>query len=104
MTTGKRQVSFALVVVFGMLVAAGGRDAGADIPAPARCAETLQFERLGIEVIDSQPQWIPARRLVKFEWQPHTSELSFSTRATAAITLPEDFVTVASFEPAWNCE
>ena len=110
MGSGNGQVSVAVLALLGVLAAAWAgqaRKQDVQIRFPGRgCTETLQFERLNLDEVADQPALIASQsRLVAFDWQPETSELTFRTRAASpAITLPERFVKAASLPHSPNCE
>jgi hypothetical protein len=127
--SGNRWVFLALLTSF---VALGAADAGrvyedgsgmvwtaAELLAPdgvylsgCRVAPLPQRAALHFETVDSHDDTADAagtmsggaRRMVSFEWKAATGELTFTANGgTAALTLPEDFVKVASDQSIQNC-
>jgi len=96
-----------MVWVAAELLAPESGDPGCRIePLPEKAA-------LHFETVDSSDEYTAeaaetmaggTSRLVSFEWHAATGELSYSADAgIAALTLPEDFVKVASDQSIRNC-
>jgi hypothetical protein len=127
--SGNRRVFLALLSSFAALGAAdaGFRDedgsgmvwVAAELLAPesadpgCRIEPLPQKAALHFETVDSSDEYTAdaaetmaggTSSMVSFEWNAATGELSFTADAgIAALTLPEDFVKVASDQSIQNC-
>jgi hypothetical protein len=106
-STGNGLISLLLAASFGLLAAT---DTGrADDVQPATivlvdCSTDLVFETIVWSENHGEADISRGRgRVIGFNWNPQTGELSFDA-AAPAFTLPEGFATVASVGTALRCE
>ena len=109
--TGIRLIWVFTFASLGASVLLGAADAGRAgeyrcTGDPSRPESDLRFETIDLRTAKEQtPEFIAGGRLVKFQWNAATGELSFTTGAAVSpVTLPEDFVRVAAKTALTSCE
>lgn len=105
-STGNRSLSIPVLALLGIFAAADAGRPGDVAPSIALidCSSDLVFETIPWSADEGGTDTAVVRgRVIDFDWNPGTGELSFDVD-TPAFKLPEDFATTASVATTLRCE